>query len=890
MTISAVLIDNRNFDTIISGVLEKVKNSKYFGFDIETHDQDAHQGIKDFRGSKTAQAFDVNRMTVTGFSFYCDGDDTAYYVNLNHADIENRVTWEKARVILDSVPETALKICHNGPFEITMMRKSLGFELENVICTLQMAVSAYGADEYAQNKYLDAQLGDIKNLFKDASKLFRTWEPGSNMSPEQHELLTKVISKQSTASYSYNGFVKSVSYGYGLKKAVKSWFDYDMTTYEEALNGKDHMGQLTGEEVLEYGADDAYWAVRLFHRLLQYMVTNCPNAIDTFFEQENPMIYMFADTWSNGLKVNKKGIEARKKVERAEFAQALREMKDACRRLLPFPVAPNEDLMKYEPRWYAKKPQEYRQKLIDWINTPDHVDDYTQCNQISCAVSNSWAFERGVKPTVKKKDLSLMHYYQTRVIMFDLMKMKAYVSKGSIQSDGEARGWMLERIEKYKKEEGHDPLWLKACEDLIKVMNKLASIDQRVKLYITPYLNLTDPDTGRMYPTISSQLVTRRMAMSNPNGMQLAKRGESTYVRGFYEPDEKDHVLVSLDWSQIELVLIGEFSGDPEFAKAYGQLPYQDLHLGAAADVLSIAIPGVTEELLNDLNSPKYKDVTSFEKAEELGLPPKLLTKPNGDFLSPDKAKKFWRNNAGKISNFNYWYSGALSTTGTTLGWTSDQLWSATDKYRERFKVAEAWRVGVIDFARFNGFVELPDGHKRVKWEATYEWKNLVTQLFKMSGDVGIERFGNEIIRDIHRRAGNQMVNAMIQGSCATLAKRSIIRISKKIQEMGLRARVIMPIHDELVASVHKDDVIKYIRMAKEVMANHPDIIKKLKVHSTASIGLTFEPYDADKAPYGQVELDEIPKNFLGMQADGVMTEDEIQKTIDHLFEVRDAA
>lgn len=79
--------------------------------------------------------------------------------------------------------------------------------------------------------------------------------------------------------------------------------------------------------------------------------------------------------------------------------------------------------------------------------------------------------------------------------------------------------------------------------------------------------------SAHMYPEVTSMLATRRMASSNPNGMQLAKRGESTYVRGFYEPDTEDEVMVSLDWSQVELVLIGEFSGDPEFSKAFGQLP-----------------------------------------------------------------------------------------------------------------------------------------------------------------------------------------------------------------------------------------------------------------------------------------------------------------------------
>ncbi|SNT41474.1 hypothetical protein SAMN04488078_11583, partial [Antarctobacter heliothermus] len=99
-------------------------------------------------GVKIACLFTVNRTVVTGFSFFCDEDDTAYYVNLMHADVENRLPWSEAKQILDARREDAHWVCHNAPFEITMMQTSLNYELDNVICTLQMAVSAFNADQY----------------------------------------------------------------------------------------------------------------------------------------------------------------------------------------------------------------------------------------------------------------------------------------------------------------------------------------------------------------------------------------------------------------------------------------------------------------------------------------------------------------------------------------------------------------------------------------------------------------------------------------------------------------------------------------------------------------------------------------------------------------------
>ena len=46
-----------------------------------------------------------------------------------------------------------------------------------------------------------------------------------------------------------------------------------------------------------------------------------------------------------------------------------------------------------------------------------------------------------------------------------------------------------------------------------------------MKLYLTPYSQLMDPETHRLYPVVSSMLATRRMAASFPNPMQLAQTG-----------------------------------------------------------------------------------------------------------------------------------------------------------------------------------------------------------------------------------------------------------------------------------------------------------------------------------------------------------------------------
>lgn len=821
--IKSQLVDRRNFDLIRQSLIEKIHAADIIGYDIETHDEGRHSGLDDFMKATKKLVFDVNRTTIAGFSFYCDGDDTAYYVNLAHADVENRLTWDEAKILLDAKRPEANWICHNAPFEITMMQKSKDFFLENVICTLQMAVSTFNDDQYPIDAMRGMRFGGLSVLLPEIGRVFANCDP-YNLTEIQSEVLSKVIGKSSVAAHSYNGLVRELSYGYGLKKLTKSFFNYDQTTFEAVLGGKAHMGQITGDQVCAYGADDAYWAVRIFHKLLGMMAQQDPKLIDTFFNQENPMIYVFSDIWQNGMKINAKAVLSQRDIERHNYAEALRELQATVRGMLPFPEEPSKYLMSED--WYAKGWANYRAKVGGWALRDLPADDYECVQTTAGAVSNAWATERGSRKSVGP---NLSHYMVMRTLMYDLPGIKPVYSDGKVASDAAARA----------KVKGIDPL--------ISKINQLSGIEQRMKLYLTPYLQLIDPATDRVYPVVSSKLNSRRMAASFPNPMQLAKRGESTYVRGFYEPDEEDHVILSIDWSQIELVLIGDFSRDPGFYEAYSQIPFKDLHWKATAAAMNMTIPEV-----------------------------KAL--PN--------AKKL-RTVVGKGSNFNYWYSGALSTVGEAMGWSGDEMWRKTEAYREEFAVAEKWRVDLIQEAREKGFITLPDGHRRNRFEATHMWQHMWIDRWHGISGPGFANFGRIFVKSITSRAANQIVNSMIQGSCATLAKRSILRIRQMIKEKDFRARFMIPIHDELVFSVHRDDVIEFIKAAKLQMCTHPDIIETLAVDATASIGRTFEPYDPTKAPLGQIELDEAPvlEGYIPAELKDTRLDDQgIQRVLDYLF------
>jgi hypothetical protein len=87
------------------------------------------------------------------------------------------------------------------------------------------------------------------------------------------------------------------------------------------------------------------------------------------------------------------------------------------------------------------------------------------------------------------------------------------------------------------------------------------------------------------------------------------------------------------------------------------------------------------------------------------------------------------------------------------------------------------------------------------------------------------------------------------------------------------------------VFTVHRKEVLEFRRRAYEIMTNHPEIIRNLKMHSTAAIGLTFEPYHPKKAPHGQIELDELPAlPFLSEDRVGRPANDnEFEAVLDYL-------
>ena len=834
--IAKTLVDRRNLNEVLPKLAATLAKTQLLGFDIETHDALRHEGLNqlmkiDDDGKKSAGSkliFDTNRTTVTGFSLYPDGTDESYYFNLAHADTENCISFDEVRPLLDAYE--GYYVIHNAPFEIVMLEKGLNTKWKlphgKVIDTLILCVTAYNSDTYTKSEFAKRQLTGLYKLIPDIMVAY-----GSGDVERQEDLVNKFCAKESDAAHSYNGFVKEFAWGFNLKKASKHWLNYTQTTFEEVLQGRGHMGQITGAEVVNYGADDAITCVGIYHEVMAWLMQENPNAIKTFFNQENPCCWVYAQMNASGMRVDVDAIYRAQDSQREEYAVGLRKMKTILAEALStvWTGEPSQQLLKYE-KWYEKGRDRYLSLIKQFVALPDMLSDYDLVNfGVRSPVGKGWSGE-------EVNSVNLSHYMPMRVILFEIFGLKAMVEARKVQSDGEARDKL-----RVKAEESGNQLVV----ELMDCYKVLGEIDGALRLYINNYLKMVDPETGRMYPSISSILDTRRTSTSNPSPQQLTKFGSSKFVRSFFLPDDDNSLILAPDFSAIELVIIGGYSNDAGFLKAYGQRPHDDIHSQTAALML-----GLTIEEFNKL--------------------------PN---------KKQMRNEQGKIPNFSLWYSGTLHTAGKQLGWDADTVKMKTELYKAGYAEAEQWRLDTISDTKLKGYAELPDHLRRYRFESTPMWAQLMQNKFEK---LGVNEFGKQCIRRIQARSSNMAVNALVQGLCATYAKRKLYRaMFKDFPRLGLRARVMTLIHDELVVSVHRDDVMKAKDYLYELMIDGEGIFDNVKIDSSMAMGRNYLAFNAEKNPKGLVELMEmdkllpcIPENRWGQKA----TEEETGLILDYLF------
>jgi len=185
--------------------------------------------------------------------------------------------------------------------------------------------------------------------------------------------------------------------------------------------------------------------------------------------------------------------------------------------------------------------------------------------------------------------------------------------------------------------------------------------------YVDALPLLINRKTGRVHTTYGQAVaVTGRLASNNPNLQNIPIRSDrGKEIRKAFIPRDKDHILLSADYSQIELRIVAAISGDPNMCDAFRQ--NKDIHTATAAKVYNVEEKEVTKEM-------RYK---------------------------------------AKSVNFGIIYGQGAFGLADNLGISRTEAKAIIDNYKKEFHGITKYMDDTINFARENGYVQTLMGRKR---------------------------------------------------------------------------------------------------------------------------------------------------------------------------------
>ena len=160
----------------------------------------------------------------------------------------------------------------------------------------------------------------------------------------------------------------------------------------------------------------------------------------------------------------------------------------------------------------------------------------------------------------------------------------------------------------------------KICDDILtfRELTKLKST------YVDALPQLIHPKTGRVHTSYAQAVaVTGRLSSTNPNLQNIPIRTEKgREIRKAFVPRDENHVLVSADYSQIELRIVAAISGDVNMCAAFKT--GKDIHTATAAKIFRVDETAVTKEMRYKAKSVNFGIIygqSAFGLAENLGIP-----------------------------------------------------------------------------------------------------------------------------------------------------------------------------------------------------------------------------------------------------------------------------
>ncbi|MBN2583313.1 MAG: DNA polymerase I [Planctomycetes bacterium] len=143
--------------------------------------------------------------------------------------------------------------------------------------------------------------------------------------------------------------------------------------------------------------------------------------------------------------------------------------------------------------------------------------------------------------------------------------------------------------------------------------------------YVDALPQLVNPDTGRIHASFNQAAVaTGRLSSSDPNLQNIPVRSdEGRRIRAAFVPgDPKRDVLLSADYSQVELRLLAHFSQDPFLLDAFAR--DFDIHAFVASEIFGVPQDQVTSDQRGRAKAVNFGLIygkTAYGLSRDLGIP-----------------------------------------------------------------------------------------------------------------------------------------------------------------------------------------------------------------------------------------------------------------------------
>jgi len=294
------------------------------------------------------------------------------------------------------------------------------------------------------------------------------------------------------------------------------------------------------------------------------------------------------------------------------------------------------------------------------------------------------------------------------------------------------------------------------------IARKVLDYRQLTKLkstYVDTLPALINPVKGRLHTTFGQTgTATGRLSSANPNLQNIPIRTElGRGIRAAFIA-EPGHVLLTADYSQIELRLLAHFSRDPLLVEAYRR--GDDIHTLTASQVF--------------------------------GVPPLMVT--------PDHRRQ------AKVVNFGIVYGLSAFGLSQQLGIETAEAKLFIANYFEKYKGVRAFIDKTLEEARRD--LKVKTLHGRIRPIPDINSKNFAQRGF----------------------AERTAVNTPLQGTAADLIKVAMIRIDAALHERGLKSRMTLQVHDELVFEVPENEVETMQSLVREHMEKVHTLVVPLLV------------------------------------------------------------